>query len=212
MSRPALPPRPALRRTLLVAVPVTALCVGIGVAVSRPSPQDQASPKPPAPTTLADVDTTTMPVRRAAFCDRVPPTEVKAALGGVPTRTTSYDAGQTAPLTPTVRDVAGEFDCTWSTRVGASASGWVFATAVTAPSAQALTATPKGCRAQSGPDYGRPSVALACTDHGRTTVSLRGLFGDAWLSCSLTGTPGEPAPKVTARADRWCLTVAQAAS
>jgi hypothetical protein len=204
----------ALRRSLLIAAPLTAVCVVVGVVLAQPSQTDRT--EPPAstatpPAGLADVDTTALEVRRQAFCDRVPTAAVRAALGGPSVRATSYGDGDTAELAPNVRDVAGEYACTWHGRGGATADAWVFATAVTRARARTLVATPAGCEKEHEPAYGRPTVALSCADRGRTTVSLRGLFGDAWLSCSLTGRGRQQASSVTARAEQWCLAVARSA-
>jgi hypothetical protein len=67
---------------------------------------------------------------------------------------------------------------------------------------------------RGGPRFGTPGVSTRCrvaTPRG-TAVTLRGLFGDAWLSCELT-TPdataaGDPVRETVRRAQRWCVAVA----
>ena len=48
--------------------------------------------------------------------------------------------------------------------------------------------------------YGRPTSALECGD----STLVRGLFGDAWLSCELSSNDLD-------LVGRWCLAVARAA-
>jgi hypothetical protein len=43
-------------------------------------------------------------------------------------------------------------------------------------------------------------------------MSFRGLFGDAWLACSLTLPPAVTPERLLETAGRWCVAVAQAAS
>ena len=222
-------------KTIVLAAATLVTAVGVGAGVILHSP-DKTAPTAHATTTLAQVDTTTMVVARRPFCDGIAAADVTAALGGEATDASSYSDGDKASLTSpegTVDDVAQEFGCTW-TGTGTAARAWVFAPPVTPGWAGQLAAqVPKGCTRKPGPAYGRPSVALSCGPArtgagtgagtragasaaasgapGATTVSLRGLFGDAWLSCELTGRPDEPAATVAARADRWCLAVARAA-
>jgi hypothetical protein len=51
-------------------------------------------------------------------------------------------------------------------------------------------------------------VATLCHESSpkRNVVTLRGLFGSAWLSCQLTS--ADPASQVEQRATQWCVTVA----
>jgi hypothetical protein len=53
--------------------------------------------------------------------------------------------------------------------------------------------------------FGRRTVAVTCRSGDGPTTTYQGLFGDAWLSCSLSGSDAE----ATAR---WCLAVARAAA
>jgi len=197
-----------------VAAAVTAAGVGVGIYLQDPhkgSPGAGATSSGPAITTLADVDTTTMVIRRQGFCDNVATAEVTKALGGSATEATSYGDGDTADLGGET-DVAQEYGCAWTGPSGTAARAWVFAPPVTKAWARRLAdSVPKGCERRPGPAYGKPSVALACAHGKQTTVSLRGLFGDAWFSCDLVGAPGEGVDRVGQRADRWCLMTAVAA-
>lgn len=207
---------------LLLATLVTLVVVAVGVLVVLDSDDDRpgdSSPSPApssaTPTTapavpLSDLDTLTTAVRREAFCDAVAPTAVEDALGGPPADTTSYVDGQSAPLTGAVRDIAHEFGCGW-TRQGATARAWVFAPPVTPGTARQLVRTARseeGCRPIAGaPDFGQPSLALTCRTARGVQASFRGLFGDAWLTCTVTGAATDGAEVVAERADRWCAAV-----
>jgi len=194
---------PRTSRTLLsvgvAAVLVTAVVVGIGVLRRTPPPK---APVDPLATPLSAVDTTGLTVRRASFCVRVGDRTAAAALGAPVSTRASYRPGQSVAVTPTLTDVVDEYGCSWSAASGATARFWVFGPPVTAAQAQRLAAqVPPGCTRAKAPAYGAPTSALTCDG----TVLLRGLFGDAWLSCELTTAS-------VGRAGRWCLAVARAAS
>jgi hypothetical protein len=186
--------------------------VAIGVAVAN-------DPTPATPqavyrgTALSDFDTTAAAVRRAPFCDRVDPAAVREALGG-PGELSSWVNGQATDLVPG-GDVAHEYGCRFAAD-GLDARAWVFAPPVTAARAATLLkqAPAKGCAAQPGaPAYGAPSAAVVCTSGQTRSVSFRGLFGDAWLSCSLALPTATATPEqLLERGGRWCVAVAQAAS
>ena len=76
----------------------------------RPSRTDEGTP-------LADVDTTSLVVRRAPFCDLVDRAAVARALGvedeEVPD-VAAYGNGERTQLTDKVKDVAHEYGCTWA--------------------------------------------------------------------------------------------------
>jgi hypothetical protein len=178
----------------------TAIVVAIGVL--------RTSPKPPVPVDplaarLASVDTTAMTVRRAGFCagleDAVP-----VALGTAVASRTSWKPGDLSQLTPQVKDVADEYGCSWTAAGGTVARAWVFGPPVTRDQAVDLArAKPSaGCRPVTAmPAFGAPTSALTCGD----TTLVRGLFGDAWLSCSLASHDLD-------LVGRWCLAVARAAA
>ena len=48
-------------------------------------------------------------------------------------------------------------------------------------------------------------------DPDGVTITYQGLFGDAWLSCSVT-TPARNPQNLLARTGTWCVSVAQAAA
>ena len=58
----------------------------------------------------------------------------------------------------------------------------------------------------------RPSVALICPAGDRRWASFRGLFGDAWLACSLSAPATLGDQELLDRAGRWCVAVAEAAA
>lgn len=203
-----------LRTVLLAAVAVGVLvAVGLVVGTGDDDPSGAGTTTPAAPTTapdvaLAEVDTTTVAVARTAFCDAVPAEAVEAALGAAPSDATTYADGQRAQVTGDVRDIAHEFGCGWTT-ASANARAWVFAPPVTRRTARALVAEAReqdGCTAVPGsPAFGEPSVALTCRTGRGTQASFRGLFGDAWLTCTVAGRLGPDA--AVERADRWCVAV-----
>lgn len=191
---------------LLTVVPVG---IGVGVAGDRtPAPEVAAYQG----TDLADFDTTTAVVQRAPFCELVADEAVTEALGG-DGELTAWGNGEQAGAVPD-GDVAHEYGCSY-TGSGSEARAWVFAPPVTRTRAQALAkaAPPQGCTATAGaPSFGTPSLATTCTSGEKRTVSWRGLFGDAWLTCTLTQGVATPEADQVARAGRWCVAVAQAAS
>ena len=214
-----------------LAVVLTVACVVLGVTFATPSHHDSADPLTER---LASVDTATLTVRRAAFCSRVPAATVAAALGAPARTAASWRPGQTMQIGNKVNDVVDEYGCSWATASGAVARAWVFAPPIAHARAKALAkAVPSGCRpltaspiptspaatsptatasptgspspassatATPGWAYGSPTSALTCGDG----IMLRGLFGDAWLTCELPSTDVD-------LAGRWCLAVARAA-
>jgi hypothetical protein len=204
-------------RRLAAATVVAAVCLlGIGSCQGDEEPAPSAAPSPSS-TPLAELDTAALVVRRDSFCPDVDPDAVEEALGGDPDASTSYDNGEPARLTRTVEDVAHEFDCTWQRAGGTVARAWVFAPPVTAARARGLVReaqTVPGCTPV--PDtsaFGSPSVAVGCRAGRTLTAAYHGLFGDAWLSCSLAVPVGDAArADLVDRAGRWCLAVATAAS
>jgi hypothetical protein len=206
---------PTVLRALLLSALLTLAPVGVGVVVA----DDDSSPEPrPVAryegTSLADFDTSKAVVQRAPFCDRVHPDAVREALGA-DGKLTEYGNGESTAVLPGGTDVAHEYGCVFTGPNGEEARGWLFAPPVTAAEARDLvrTSVSKGCRAQAGAAaYGDPTAAVVCTSGSGSTVSFRGLFGDAWLACSLT-LPGTVAPQeLLETAGRWCVAVAQAAS
>lgn len=185
----------------LLAVILTAVCVGIGVARTTPA---KHAPTDPLATRLGSVDTSALTVRRAAFCPALPDATAAAALGAPVTQKASWRPGQTVQLSEKVKDVADEYGCSWASAAGGLARAWVFAPPVTAARAAKLAgAKPSGCTPLTTtppPAYGSPTDALTCGD----STLLRGLFGDAWLSCELSSHDLD-------LVGRWCVAVARAA-
>jgi hypothetical protein len=191
-------------RILIGAVVLTAIAVGVGVLTLK----DDEPETPEVKGDLSTADTTTMHVRRGAFCDRVPTEDATEALGGAATEKKAYSDGDQTGISGEVSDVAQEYGCIWTgpEDSATSARAWVFAPPVTLDWATQMTkSVPKGCKAAS--------VVLTCVDAKKQPkVILRGLFGDAWLSCELTGKAGEAAATLQKRASRWCLVTATAAA
>jgi len=173
---------------------------------------DEADPpaEPQATSTaLSDFATDGLSVARGEFCARVAPDAVTEALTGDAADSDTWANGDRTKLAAGVRDVAHEYGCSWTGADGTVASAWVFAPPVTPAQATALAKDARGadgCRpVADAPAYGARSVAVRCGDE----IAFHGLFGDAWLSCSLQ-TPG--AQPDLDRGGRWCVAVAQAAS
>ncbi len=207
---------PVVRRLLLAAT-VTALAVGGGVTLLD---TDTPAPDQPEPTStpLESFDTTGLAVLRTAFCDRVPDPAVTEALGAPAEDATEHGNGDKIRLAPGVRDRAHEYGCSWSAGE-TTVSAWVFAPPVPRPMAADLlrqARAPERCEpVPDAPAYGDPSAGLVCTTQRGREVSYRGLFGDAWLACSLRATgvsAGETVDAALDRAGRWCVAAARAAA
>ena len=172
-----------------------------------------STPAAPLETPLADYDTTSLTVQRAGFCDLVAGEDVDAALGGPAANARSYGNGESTAFTSEVTDIAAEHGCRWK-RGRTVARAWVFAPPVSRSDAQRLLAAARrtdGCAVRrDAPAYGAPTLARTCPVGESYEVSYRGLFGDAWLTCSLTR-PGARAATLRT-AGEWCVAVAEAAA
>lgn len=206
---------PTAVRSLLVAAAATLASVAVGVTVvgsEEPAPRE---PEPVSILTLAEVDTTVLAAGRSGFCSEITPEQVADALAGEPAASTAHDNGERVPIADGGADVAHEYGCVWTAADDAAARGWVFAPPVTVKQAGRLARAAvraPGCRRlPDAPAYGASSIAVVCADSGVRVVSHRGLFGDAWLSCSLSA-PGVARAELVERADRWCAAVAVAAT
>ena len=190
----------------IAAVPLLA-----ALAVTGCSGSDEPAATTPtvAPTPLSELATDTITVARADFCSQVAPGAVTEALDGDADSSAAWANGDRATLADGVTDVAHEYGCRWTAADGTTAQGWVFAPPVTPGQAEKLrhaAANADGCQvAQDAPRFGTRSVAVRCDDG---TTAYHGLFGDAWLSCSLTAKGND----ALERTGRWCVTVAQAAT
>jgi hypothetical protein len=188
------------------AVGVIGLTACSGPAESPPEPA--AAPKP---TTLASYDTAGVGVVRGPFCDRVSPTGIEHALGDAPEEHRTWQNGDRVRLPDGTRDRVQEYGCSWTAGDGTRATAWVFAPPITPQRARSLVreATGGGCSTHGGGAFGRPSVATTCTADGATERAHRGLFGDAWLTCTLE-TTGDGA-ELGERTSAWCVAVLEAA-
>ncbi|QYJ04248.1 hypothetical protein KUV85_00775 [Nocardioides panacisoli] len=194
---------------VLAAIGATAVLVGTGVWLT-----DEPAPAPPPayePTLLEDVDTSTIAITRGPFCDLLAEEPVTEVLGGEVSDRTVWVDGDELPGVGVVH----EYGCQLRTEDGPEARAWVLAPPVTPARgrelAEAATAE-SNCEARGdAPAYGAPSVALVCEGPNRTFASYRGLFGDAWLSCTLALPNSEPRQALLERAGTWCVAVAEAA-
>jgi hypothetical protein len=214
-----------LRVRRLVAVALAATVAGVsGTALEGCTAGSDSGPSPPttaaateateAGTPLADLDTTTLAVRRAPFCDQVDPAAVSRALGREPGHASAYRSGQRTRISPGLTDVIHEYGCTWTAGT-AQARAWVFAPPITRKRAAGLARdarTSATCgRELDGVVFGRPFAACVARGEHGTEVRFQGLFGDAWLTCALS-LPGGEQHDLVDRAGRWCAAVATGAS
>ncbi|CAN5232634.1 hypothetical protein BH09ACT12_BH09ACT12_04720 [soil metagenome] len=204
---------------VLVAAVVAVLLVTLGGSDddSPPAPpagSGDTTAAPPLSTPLADVDTSTLTVQRAGFCDLLAPESIEAVLGGAPKDVRTYGNGESTVITSDITDIAHEYGCRWK-RGSTAARAWVFAPPVTPDDATRLVTAARrsdGCDVRRGAAaFGSPSVARTCPVGKGFEASYRGLFGDAWLACSFTA-PGDDRRKALDLAGAWCAAVAQAAA
>jgi hypothetical protein len=210
--------RSIVRGTLAaVALMATGAVVFTGLQSREPDRSSTARPTPtpsPTPTPLASLDLSGLPIQRAPFCDELDQGDVEDALGGPVSGTAHYDSGDRVALAAGLTDVSHEFGCTFDAATGAQARAWVFAEPVTVPVGRSIIAETRsgtGCTVVGkAPTFGTPSVGTLCRTGkpAGQVVTLRGLFGDAWLSCQLS-TPGATgADQTVQRAEQWCVRVA----
>jgi hypothetical protein len=218
-------------RPLVLVAATAALITGTGIAAGTLllDGDDATTSGPPAfsTTPLESLDTSTLTVPRASFCDRVDPRQVEAALGGEPVDAQAYASGDEVTLadgsaegvTGPITDIAHEFGCVWIRADQSEARAWVFAPPVDQRRAARLVkavdkeAQGGDCDTSPEPAYGAPSVGLLCTGEAGGRASYQGLFGDAWLACELSSKdPEVSGAEVLRRAGAWCVGVALAAS
>jgi hypothetical protein len=202
---------------LLVTAAVVAVAVVRGGPTPTPAepaagPATGAASPDPSGSTAAEIDVSDLPIARAPFCPLVDDDEVSDALDGDIDGTDSYEPGDTVRVAPGVRDVAHEHSCSFEGS-GAEARVWVFAAPVSTAQARGLVRDlrgEQGCKATpTGTTYGTPGLTRVCTGGGEVEASLRGLFGDTWLSCQVTDQgDAVDARAVESRAGRWCVHVA----
>jgi hypothetical protein len=210
-----------VRRSLAaraIAAGVLACCFVLagcsGSTDSGPPPTAAPSEAADSGTPLEEVDTAALVVPRAPFCDQVDPAAVTRALGEEPGDVSAYRSGQRIKISDDVADVVHEYGCRWTAGDG-TAEAWVFAPPVTRRRAAVLAehaADLPRCGDVSGePDFGSPTSACRSGKGGAFTMRYQGLFGDAWLTCSLS-LSGEPERTVGVRAGEWCAAVAAGAA
>jgi hypothetical protein len=193
-----------------------ALAIGllVGQAGCGKDPTDQTGPKTAAPTPISQLNTDALKLARVDFCDLVPSRAVRDALGGGGAGAEkSWRNGDPAEVEDGVSDIVHEYGCSWA-RTGYAASAWLFARSITPDEARAViakTSRRKGCTSTAGPHFGTPSQRQTCKlPDGSTRVRIAGLFADNWLTCQVSGPPGQPDGTVGQRADAWCVQVANA--
>lgn len=204
---------------LLVLVAVAAIGVtalGLVFAPRAETPRTPAAPTSPSPTptdtgTRAPLDLSKLPIARALPCEAVDDPALTTALDAQPTGSTSYVSGDRVELAPGVTDTAHEDLCGFEAP-DAQARVWVFAAPVSTPQARRIVrdvrASPRCSFPADATGFGTPGLTSVCTRGGTVTATLRGLFGDAWLSCELAVSGPAGADAVRDRADRWCVHVA----
>lgn len=211
MSRGVRRQRVAARLTRRAAAASVVLVLGVAMAACS-EPSDPA-PEAAKPTPLAEFDGTTTQVRRASFCTLVPDAAAAAAVGKV-TATHHYGNGEQVPG---VQDVAHEYGCVFDGADGLVARAWVFVPPVTPAQAAGYAAKAlqaPGCTPLDAGRFGASPVGTLCRTPEAVTATYRGLFGDAWLSCSLSAPPAAGIPDATLaeRAGSWCVQVARTAT
>ena len=189
------------------AAAVSVLLGGCSLVGGSPEREPDAEP-----TTLTSYDAREAAVVRGPFCDRLSPTGVEHALGAVPEGGEQWENGDRVRLPDGTRDRVHEFGCRWTGEDGSVATAYLFVPPVTPRQARSLArdSVGAGCSTFAPQGFGRPNVATRCVDDEATTeLTYRGLFGDAWVVCSLQA-PGDPASLPT-RASAWCVEVLEAA-
>lgn len=185
-----------------------------GAGVGDPeSPETKSAPtadeESPTP---VDLDLSNLPVRRTLDCSVLDGDLVREALGAPVALRRGYVSGDRVEVTPAVTDVVAEDGCLFRSP-RADARVWVFSAPVGTAYAQTLVREARGAPGcASRPDetgFGDPTLTDVCTtEQPRTvTATLRGLFGDAWLTCRLS-VQEAPEDEVLGRAQRWCTEVA----
>lgn len=192
-----------------------ALAVALAMTVSGCSddPGERAAPEP-EPVALADLDTAAMAVQRDAFCDAVDDEALDAAVGtaGEPQ---TWGNGENVTLGDGSEDLAHENGCRWGADDAVQGAAWVYVPPVPLANAEAYVEAAgavEGCEPLEQPAYGTPSVALRCVGATTTEISFRGLFGDAWLTCTLSEPTADLGDDLADRASAWCAAVAVAAA
>ena len=192
---------------ILALTPLAAGCSGS---------DEPTSPASTAPTSIDRITAGAVHLARAEFCDRVPASAVRRALGTDPLSDESWANGDPVPGAEGTGsgDVGHEIGCGWAAAGSAAARAWVFARPVDAGlAAQVVSAAgrSRGCTAEETSVFGSPALLQQCTLAGGLVRERRaGLFGDTWLSCELTSTGSTSDTERRTRLDGWCATVVAA--
>jgi hypothetical protein len=203
------------RWALVVALLLTGTAVTVGL-LTRASDRPAGEPDAGGSRTRLDrVDLSDLPVSRGPFCDVLDQRHVEDALGAPVAGTAHYDSGARVRMSAAVWDLSHEWGCTFRAASGAQARAWVFAEPVSAGVARGIVRDARagrGCRpVAAAPAFGAPTDAARCPiARGGRSVTLRGLFGDAWLTCQLSTPRSESEPETVRRAEQWCVRVATA--
>ena len=177
---------------------------------------DRARPRPPVPaghasstpTPLASVDLSDLPIARGAVLRPArPATTCEDALGGPVSRHRHYDSGDRVALAAG-RDATSRTSTTAPTRPPTAPRPGSGCSPSRSPRRRRARSSGDAARGEglpAGPRRRRRSAprrsGTVCRDARKPddpAVTLRGLFGDAWLSCRLstpgaTGTPRDDA-------------------
>jgi hypothetical protein len=192
---------------LVAALLAPVLLTGL-VACSSDDPRTAPSARA---TPLAKLKISSLRLARAEFCDRIPKTAVRRALGADPSTDASWGNGDPVDGSGGTGDVGHEIGCSWSVANGPTVRAWVFARPVNpAFAAQLVRQAGRvvGCTVEPTTVFGTPSLLQSCTTpRGIHEVRRAGLFGDTWVTCEVTG-----GAETRTRLDPWCAQVVAAMS
>ena len=195
------------RRWSTIGAAVVAALVLAGCSGSDDPPAAESA----EPTPLARIDVGTVRLARAEFCDRLPDSAVRRALGGDPESDDSWGNGDPVPGDNGSGEVAHEMGCAWTGPGGTHARAWVFGRPVAAAFASTLVrqaGRQKGCSSDPAPIFGTPALLQTCTLAGGVQrVRRAGLFGDTWLTCEVSAATSS---RPEQRLDAWCSSVVAA--
>jgi len=199
-----------VRRSWFVTSAVLLVALTAGCSGS----DDPSSAPTARPTPIAKLDVGSVSLARAEFCDRVPDSAVRRALGGAAESDDSWANGDPVATDEGSGDVGHEIGCAWTGAGGAAARAWVFARPVDATLSRELARAAghrEGCTAEPTSVFGRPARLQRCTLAGGVVRERRArLFGDTWLTCEVSAPGTVPAPEHRTRLDGWCAQVVAA--
>jgi hypothetical protein len=182
----------------LLLVPSVAACSSDG---PKAAPTATATP-------LSKLHVSSLRLARAEFCDQVPKSAVRRALGADPSSDASWGNGDPVDGEDGTGDIGHEIGCSWNS-TQAAARAWVFARPVTSAFAADLVRQPDhgvGCTTTPTTDFGSPSVLQSCrSPRGVLELRRAGLFGDTWVTCEVSNVS---TPR--ARLDAFCAQVVAA--